>query len=350
MRSTVIGAVLVFLLIFCTACTKKEVSEEQTIDASNPKTDFIYTTALEYYGQDIAQKAVNSGEISSINSIIIRKYIGRDENIVIPKTIDGHPVELIDNFAFSPYDFSIERDNNFWANELAGAGLKTEGNGSGVLDIGNFICDNFQAFIDAIVSTKYQEDGITGDKYQAIENYYYYDKDFEKVINYLKNRPKSSHIKKVVISENVISIGGGAFMFCDSLESVEFARHRIRCNDFAFAFCTSLKEIRSSLTADVDGCFLGCISLERAIIKAHHLGGYMFAGCINLEYLSVARETKYSKKYSLYRCPKLKTCNFPIDFKIGPEFVDFTTFTARLSKEDASYDLFEEKGYPYTNR
>lgn len=323
--------------------------EEKVIEA-NPNTDFEYSTALEYYGREVAQKAVNSGEINSVNSIIIKKYIGKSENVVIPKTINGHPVEIIDNFAFSPYNSGIERDNNFWANELAAAGLKTEGNGSSLLDIGNFICKNFQSFVDAIVSTEYREDGITGPKYQAIENYYYYDKDFEKVINYLKNRPKSSHIKSVVISENIISIGGGAFMFCDSLEKVDFARHRIRCNDFAFAFCTSLKEVKSSLTADVDGCFLGCISLERAIFKGHHLGGYMFAGCINLEYLSVARETKYSKKYSLYRCPKLKTCNFPIDFKIGPEFVDFTTFTAKLSDRDASYDLFKEKGYPYTNR
>lgn len=342
--------IMISVFIFASCGGKKQIVEEEKVIMPNSKADFEYMFAKDYYGMDIAQRAVNNGEITSVNAVIIKKYIGEAVDVVIPKTIDGHPVEIIDNYAFSPYSFGLERDNEFWAKELEAAGLSKFGNGTADVEASDFICDNFQAFIDAIVSTKYEEDGITGKRYQALENYEYFDKDFERVIAYLTNRPKSSQLKSVVISENVRSIGGGAFIFCDSLESVDFGRSRIVCNDFAFAFCTSLKEAESSLTADVDGCFLGCINLQSAIFKGHHLGAYMFAGCINLEHLSLARELKYSKKYSLYRCPKLKTCNFPISFKIEPSFVDFTTFTARLSKEDASYDLFKEKGYPYTLR
>lgn len=105
MRKTIMRAALIFSLVLCTACAKKELPKEELTETSNPKTDFEYNTALERYGQEIAQRAVDSGEISSVNSIIIKKYIGKDENVIIPETIDGYPVEMIDNFAFSPYNF-----------------------------------------------------------------------------------------------------------------------------------------------------------------------------------------------------------------------------------------------------
>lgn len=340
------------LLIALTACASKpeKHTEQENVLTPNPASDFHYVTALEFYGNDYAAKAVNKGEITSIHSVIIRKYIGSSPEVVIPETIDGHPVEVIDNYAFSPFDAGLERDDEFWKNELLSAGLPLEGNGTSKLKYGNFGSPYMRAFIDAIVSTSYI-DFVAGEKeYDPKNHYVYYDDDFDKVINYLKVRPKNSHIEKVVFHEGIRVIGGGAFMFCDNLKTVKFARSRIVCNDYAFAFCTELEEVSSALTADVDGCFLGCIHLKKAINKGHHVGACMFAGCINLEYLALARQTKYAKEYALYRCPKLSDCNFPISFKLSPEFLDFNYFTARLSKQDASYNEFKEKGYPFRLR
>lgn len=353
MRKLVLHFLILTILIFLTGCGSTPVYQKKTekpVLTPNPASDFIYVKAIDFYGDEYASKAVEKGEITNVNSVIIIKYIGSSNEVVIPKTIDGNPVEIIDNYAFSPYDPGLEKDDEFWKNELQQAGLPLEGNGSSVLKYGNFGSPYMRSFVDAIVSTSYREVSAGEKKYDPANHYVYYDDDFEKVIDYLKVRPKSSHLEAVHFHEGIRAIGGGAFMFCDSLKTVTFEKSRIICNDYAFAFCTELQEVKASLTADVDGCFLGCINLKSVINKGHHIGAYMFAGCINLEYLAVARQTKYAKEYALYRCPKLKSCNFPIHFKLSPEFLDFNTFTAKLSKQDASYNEFKEKGYPFVFR
>lgn len=340
----------IFVLYGCSSKKETNNKEKRGIDQANPAADFRYVKAVDFYGNDYAAEAVKKGEITTVNAIIIQKYIGTSNEVVVPTSIDDCPVEIIDNYAFSPYDVGLERDDEFWKNELKSAGLPLAGNGMSTLEQGNFGSPYMKAFVDAIVSTSYR-DFVAGEKkYDPVNHYIYDDESFDKVISYMKARPKSSHIERVVLHDNIRAIGGGAFMFCDSLKEVVFGDSRVVCNDFAFAFCTELEEVKAALTADVDGCFLACIHLKSAINKGHHIGAYMFAGCVDLEYLSVARQTKYAKEYALYRCPKLKTCNFPISFKLSPEFLDFNTFTARLSKNDASYDEFAEKGYPFTYR
>lgn len=340
----------IFILYGCSDKREADNKEEDGVEQANPAADFRYVKAIDVYGEDYAAEAVKKGEITTVNAIIIQKYIGTSNDVVIPKKIDDCPVEIIDNYAFSPYDAGLERDDEFWKDELQSAGLPLAGNGTATLEQGNFGSPYMKAFIDAVVSTSYQ-DFVAGEgKYTPAKHYIYDDESFNKVISYMKVRPKASHIERVVLHDNIRAIGGGAFMFCDSLKEVVFGNSRVVCNDFAFAFCTALEEVNAALTADVDGCFLACINLKNATTKGHHIGAYMFAGCINLEYLSVARQTKYAKEYALYRCPKLKTCNFPISFKLSPKFLDFTTFTARLSKNDSSYDEFVQKGYPFNYR
>lgn len=342
--------VLIFLL-GCGAKPKESVEAEPKPKLiENPATDFQYVTAIDFYGETYALKAVKKGEITGVHSVIIKKYIGNSVEVVVPKTIDGHPVEIIDNYAFSPYNPGLERDDEFWKQELTAAKLPLEGNGTATVRTVSFGSPYMKAFVDAIVSTSYRETAAGEEKYDPKNHYVYYDDDFNKVIEYLRTRPKSSKLQKVTLPDGIRAIGGGAFMFCDSLKTVQFPKSRIICNDFAFAFCTELQEVDSSLTADVDGCFLGCVNLSRVINKGHHIGAFMFAGCVNLEYLAVARQTKYAKEYALYRCPKLTGCNFPISFKLSPEFLDFNYFTARLSKQDASFTEFKEKGYPFEYR
>lgn len=344
---------VIYIMILCVSLgmfSCEVVIKEEKVEVSipdNPATDFEYTTAKQRFGEKYAAKAVKRGEITTVDAVIIRKYVGTSPTVGIPDTIDGKPVEIIDNYAFSPYDIGLERDDEFWIGELNSAGLPLKGNGTSTLKQGNFGSEYFKSFTDAMVSTVYRPTGETGKKYKASENYLYFNEDFDKAINYLKARPKVSHIEHVKLPNSISAIGGGAFMFCDSLKTIKLGSGNIVCNDYAFAFCTELEEINASLTADVDGCFLGCINLKRAVFKGHHLGSFMFAGCINLEYLSVARQTKYAKEYALYRCPKLKSCNFPVSFKLGPDFLDFNTFTARLGQSDASYEEFKEMGYPF---
>ena len=94
-------------------------------------------------------------------------------------------------------------------------------------------------------------------------------------------------IKSIIISDNVIVIGYGAFMDCSSLESITIPNSVIEIGGDAFAGCSSLESItipNSVITIDY-GAFDGCISLKTVTIpdSVTTIGYGAFVDCSSLE-------------------------------------------------------------------
>ena len=93
-------------------------------------------------------------------------------------------------------------------------------------------------------------------------------------------------INKVVINENVTSIGHYAFIECENLTSVSIPNTVTYIGYGAFDWCTSLQEmtIPNSVTCIYDEAFHGCTSLQSVTIpeRVTTIGSAVFSGCESL--------------------------------------------------------------------
>ncbi len=81
-----------------------------------------------------------------------------------------------------------------------------------------------------------------------------------------------TRIKKVVIPDNVTSIGDEVFAGCQNLSSIEIPSSVMSIGTYAFNSCHSLSsiEIPSSVTSISNNAFDDCTNLRRIIIHKNH--------------------------------------------------------------------------------
>ena len=89
-----------------------------------------------------------------------------------------------------------------------------------------------------------------------------------------------------VIPDSVTEIGKWAFVYCNSLVSVNISDSVTSIGDFAFEYCTSLTSVTipDSVTSIGEGAFEYCTSLTRVNISdsVTSIGSFAFLGCTNL--------------------------------------------------------------------
>ena len=93
-------------------------------------------------------------------------------------------------------------------------------------------------------------------------------------------------IKKIVIGDNIKSIGDYAFKNCRNVEEIEFSESVTHIGKNAFEGCTKLKSIifPNSLKVIDDNAFLDCDALLEIVAsgKLNHIGDSAFKNCTRL--------------------------------------------------------------------
>ena len=283
---------------------------------------------------------------TTANGIIINKYLGTDNSIVIPEKINGLNVieiknTLIDGNNKNIVSLTIPETVNTIEDGILEGQSKFE----------TLICiDNIPTTIKKIFNvptssdlpttfdtikfskiTSFPKDLFTGNenKYNIV------------LLDGIKQIPSFTNatmIKSIIIPEGVTSIGYHAFEGCSSLTSITIPESVTSIKDNAFYGCSSLPSIviPESVTSigyyTFEGCssltsikipagvtsiesstFCGCSSLESIIIPAGvtSIGYYAFLGCSSLTSITIPAGVTSIENYVFQNCSSLTSITIP---------------------------------------
>ena len=232
----------------------------------NPVGEFEKTNQT-FYAKWIA---IYKFSVSNSKVTITGYNIEPEGQLEIPSTINGYPVTIIGEDAFSDCDLitsviipdtvtDIKRDA-FWHNDL----LENVDLGNGVINIETdafYNCDSIKNIIipDSAIN-------IGG---------------FE----------HCDSLETLVLGKNVASIKERAFAYCISLKSVEFKGSLERIPSYVFMGCSSLAAINipDGVTYIGSSAFMGCSALAEVGIpdSVTTIGGLAFSGCTSLKEITI---------------------------------------------------------------
>ena len=126
-----------------------------------------------------------------------------------------------------------------------------------------------------------------------------------------------SSINKVVIGDNVTSIGDNAFSDCTALKNVDLSKASSleTIGNHAFSSCTALKSVdlseASSLTT-IKTSFPGCTGLENVVLNEGlvEIGGSAFNTCTSLGSIHIPSTVTAIGGYCFERCTSLSKVTF----------------------------------------
>lgn len=125
----------------------------------------------------------------------------------------------------------------------------------------------------------------------------------------------NSHIKKIILPKDMMSIPAWCFDSCYSLKLIYFPSNLIEIEDNAFRDCHALEKIvlPTSLTHIGDKAFLKCFNLKHLELPSNveSIGEYSFFCCERLEYVSLSNRISSIQKYSFAFCPLLQKIIIP---------------------------------------
>jgi hypothetical protein len=136
------------------------------------------------------------------------------------------------------------------------------------------------------------------------------------------------------ISNNVTSIGDGAFYFCYRLTSVTIPNSVTNIGDGAFQYCFGLTSVTigNSVTSIGDGAFYECYDLTSVAIpdSVTSIGGYVFENCTSLTSVTIPDSVTSIGDEAFYSCSSLTSVTIPNSVtNIGDyAFVDCSSLTS----------------------
>lgn len=228
-------------------------------------------------------------EYGNNNEITITKYLGNNEKIVIPSTINGYTVAKIGSYAFKNCKniTSItlsETIESFYFNAFEGCTNLTQL----AVDKNNKVFDS-RNNCNAIINTKRNE-LVFGIKTSLIPDTIV--KIGENSFSYL-NSPEN-----IVIPNSVKYIGGCAFYNCDNLKKLLIPKSIEFIGMDAFSNCSNLQSIEIEEGATDIGQFKNCKNLIDIVVPKSviTITADAFVGCVNLKSITILnKELKYSE-------------------------------------------------------
>lgn len=230
----------------------------ENIETKNKKND-IANTSYNTMIEDEYEKIVQDGVVYAIdeyNDLYLVGYISNElpEHLVIPKEVNGYPVEVILSDAFKG---AQNLKSVFIPNTLKSR--LTDYVFENCVNLENVVFENG---IQIKIIGERTFAGCTSLERiyipASVETIAYY--TFDNCIN----------LKQVIFEENskLISIGMGAFYNCEALQSIDIPSGCKRIYDDAFMNCYSLSEVilREGLIEICEAAFLNCYNLPQIYI------------------------------------------------------------------------------------
>ena len=126
-----------------------------------------------------------------------------------------------------------------------------------------------------------------------------------------------SSLKEITIPEGVISIGERTFAYCSSLKEITIPESVTSIGDYAFVYCSSLKEITipEGVTSIGDSAFESCRSLTQITIPegVTSIGDSAFGSCHSLKEITIPESVTSIGDYAFAYCNSLKEITIPED-------------------------------------
>ena len=250
------------------------------------------------------------------NGCTIFAYLGRDENIVVPTTVDDMKVvELKVTFDRNNYSFVKDKERVKSVDLRSAHHLKS---------ISHSVFRNFKFLERVWCNDSLVEVGDAA--FSDCESLAEF--DFSNQLQFIYNNAfnRCSSLNALKINAKTISVGINAFMKCSRLKSII-----INCEDLiiqhnAFTDCTLLETADanvSGLTID-ESAFSNCrllrsVNFEKATDKSR-IGPSVFANCTNLKEILLSTKTDTIHANTFENCVSLARLKMPNSIKyVGKE-------------------------------
>ena len=162
-----------------------------------------------------------------------------------------------------------------------------------------------------------------------------------------------SNLTSITIPDSVTIIGNSAFNACSSLTSLTIPNSVTSIGEGAFYACSSLTSITipNSVTSIGEGAFYACSSLTSITIpdSVTRIGDYAFKNCSNLTSITIPDSVTSIGNSAFYGCSSLKTISLSCkstlkksDFGKQADLVSYTSHT--LKKTEAKAATYAENG------
>ena len=277
-------------------------------------------------------------------AVEISEYIGNDDDVTIPDTIDGKKVMSIGRNAFSSCKnlVSVEMSDNItsigWGSFSACTNLKNViiSNSvisidkyafirctsldniiipDSVINIGDFAFDDCENLNNITIPNSVLKIGSA-----SFSGTPWYNNQTEGMIfagkvlyNYKGDKSK---ITNIIIPDGTLSINDYIFNSCTNLKNITIPNSVINIGDFAFNGCTGLKDITipSSVINIGNNAFADCQNLENILLSygIEKIGDRAFSNCISLNEITIPDSVKeFVEDYgqTFYNCKNLKKIN-----------------------------------------
>ena len=124
-----------------------------------------------------------------------------------------------------------------------------------------------------------------------------------------------SSLKSITIGNNVTSIGRSAFYYCTSLTSITIPNSVTSISEYAFSSCTSLSSISipNSVTSISEYAFSSCSSLTSITIpnSVTSIGNSAFYYCTSLTSITIPNSVTSIGEEAFYWCSSLTSITIP---------------------------------------
>ena len=264
--------------------------------------------------------------IRNDNTVVVTKYLGSEEKVTIPETVENYPVTEIADAAYYQANLtdviipdSVEKIG-YWAfarcENMNGIYLPKS-----VQYIENYAFDDNRQLLIMFESDSLPETGgkewnryadcvMSVDRYGIADGEYYYciTKNNEATIGAYYGNEKNVEIPVQIQGAPVVMISG-TFASNENLENVKLPENLKEIGKNTFYYCKNLRniDIPQSVVNIGAYAFYSCKNIEKVIVpdKVKNIGEGAFGYCTNLRSLKLGRNVSSIDINSFERCKLL---------------------------------------------
>lgn len=259
---------------------------------NNKKVDLTPNDAGDFMWREITADEVDNAHRNMIGSIVISKYVGSRNDVVVPASINDKPVVAIDWYAFCPLS-------------KADLDYKDIEDVYGITDFDSF-------------SELHRGENLSDEELEEQYREYFIDR--------LNNHDPVSNITSIRLPKSIVTVGDGAYAYCDSLEVVEIYNYG---------------ENDKWITIENDEQFYGNTKLKSYNFYLSEANGsiYNFPYCTNLEILNVTpNNSTYYDEYS--------SANYDID--LSDMFDSGSRYSSKIKEIHVAEGTEKLSGFSYS--